>query len=134
LFILNSAGVPSVAQITRIGAPPAPPADTTPPVISSVAASNISTSGATISWATNEASESQVEYGPTIAYGQETTLDSALVTSHSVGLSGLTAGTLYHFRVKSADAAGNLAVSGDFTFTTLLPAAASPIATDGFES
>src|SRR5206468_7054954 len=40
------------------------------------------------------------------------------MTSHSVGLSGLTASTLYHYRVKSKDAAGNLAVSADFTFTT----------------
>ncbi|PYN90404.1 MAG: hypothetical protein DMD89_33675 [Candidatus Rokuibacteriota bacterium] len=130
LFILNSAGVPSVAKITRIGALGVP-ADTTPPVISSVAASNISTSAATITWTTNETSDSQVEYGPTIAYGRETTLDSALVTSHRVGLSGLTAGTLYHYRVKSRDAASNLAVSGDFTFTTPAPLS---IAADGFES
>lgn len=34
------------------------------------------------------------------------------------GLPGLSAGTLYHCRVKSRDAAGNLAVSGDTTFTT----------------
>jgi RHS repeat-associated protein len=59
-----------------------------------------------------------VEYGQTIAYGQSTTLNPALVTAHSQGISGLAAGTLYHYRVKSRDAAGNLAVSGDFTFTT----------------
>jgi hypothetical protein len=41
-------------------------------------------------------------------------LNTALVTSHSQALSGLTAGTLYHFRVRS-----NTVVSGDFTFTTL---------------
>ena len=40
-----------------------------------------------------------------------------MVTSHSQGLSGLTGSTLYHYRVKSKDAAGNPAVSGDFTFT-----------------
>jgi hypothetical protein len=34
---------------------------------------------------------------------------------------GLVANTLYHYRVKSRDAAGNLAVSGDLTFTTLAP-------------
>ena len=33
---------------------------------------------------------------------------------------GLIANTLYHFRVRSRDFAGNLAVSGDFTLTTLL--------------
>ena len=41
-----------------------------------------------------------------------------MVTSHSASLSGLAANTLYHYRVKSRDAAGNLATSGDFTFTT----------------
>jgi hypothetical protein len=33
-------------------------------------------------------------------------------------MSGLSANTPYHYRVKSKDAAGNLAVSGDFSFTT----------------
>jgi len=33
-------------------------------------------------------------------------------------VTGLTASTAYHFRVRSRDAAGNLTVSGDFTFTT----------------
>ena len=44
-----------------------------------------------------------------------------MVTSHSQALSGLTANTLYHYRVKSKDAAGNLATSADFTFTTRAP-------------
>ena len=93
--------------------------DTTAPVISNIAAGGITAASATITWTTNENSDSQVEYGPTTAYGQSTTLNSALVTAHSQGLSGLTSGTLYHYRVKSRDAAGNLAVSGDFTFTTV---------------
>jgi serine/threonine protein kinase len=50
--------------------------------------------------------------------GGTTTLGTAQVTSHSVNLSGLAAGTTYHFRVKSRDAAGNLSVSNDFTFTS----------------
>src|SRR5262249_25532435 len=41
-----------------------------------------------------------------------------MVTSHSVSLGGLAASTVYHYRLKSRDAAGNLATSGDFTFTT----------------
>src|SRR5207302_1454578 len=40
----------------------APPPDTTPPVISGVTAASITTSGAAISWTTNESSDSQVEY------------------------------------------------------------------------
>jgi concanavalin A-like lectin/glucanase superfamily protein/Big-like domain-containing protein len=92
--------------------------DTTPPVISSVASSSVSTTGATIGWTTNEAGDSQVEYGPTTAYGSSTPLNTSQVTTHSQTLSGLAAGTLHHYRVKSRDAAGNLATSGDFTFTT----------------
>ncbi len=93
-------------------------ADTTPPLISNVASSNVAASGATISWTTDEPSDSQVEYGLTTSYGSQTALNINLVTLHSQGLSGLTASTLYHFRVKSKDGAGNPAVSGDFTFTT----------------
>src|SRR5207237_2868725 len=48
------------------------PADTTPPVISNVAASGLTLSSATITWNTNEAADSQVEYGTTTAYGSST--------------------------------------------------------------
>ena len=92
--------------------------DTTAPTISAISASGITASSATISWTTNEASDTQVDYGLTTGYGQSTSLNTALVTSHSSALSGLTAGTLYHYRVRSRDAAGNLALSTDNTFTT----------------
>jgi len=95
--------------------------DNAPPLLSSVASTNLSSSAATITWTTDEASDSQVEYGLTSAYGQVSALASALVTSHSVGLSGLSASTVYHYRVKSRDAAGNLATSADVTFTTAAP-------------
>jgi hypothetical protein len=80
--------------------------------------SGITANGASISWSTNEPSNTQVEYGATTAYGSSTTLNTAMVTAHSASLSGLSANTLYHYRVKSRDAAGNLATSADFTFTT----------------
>src|SRR3989441_769044 len=94
--------------------------DNTPPVISLVSAFNIASSQATISWATNKASDSQVDYGPTMAYGSSTPLNSSLLTAHAVTLTGLLATTTYHYRVKSRDAAGNLATSADFTLTTLI--------------
>jgi RHS repeat-associated protein len=93
--------------------------DTTPPVISDVVAVGITATSATIRWDTNENSDSQVEYGITTAYGQSTPRDPTLMTGHIQDLSGLAPGTQYHFRVKSKDAAGNLAVSQDFTFTTI---------------
>src|SRR5207245_4262550 len=94
--------------------------DTTPPVISLASASNISSAAATITWATNKASDSQVEYGLTMAYGSSTPLNSSLLTAHAVTLTGLLANTPYHYRVKSRDTAGNLATSADFTLTTLI--------------
>lgn len=91
--------------------------DTTAPVISNVQV-NPSTSSAIITWTTDEASDSQVEYGLSSSYGSQTALDTNRVTSHSVTLSGLTAAATYHYRMESKDAAGNLATSGDQMFTT----------------
>ena len=104
---------------TTAAAPP-PPADTTAPTISAVQAGSVTSSGATITWTTNEAANRQVEFGTTTAYGswRRPTPGTPPGTSHSVPLSGLNPNTLYHYRVKSRDAAGNLATSGDFTFTT----------------
>ncbi|HJQ69212.1 MAG TPA: fibronectin type III domain-containing protein, partial [Blastocatellia bacterium] len=93
-------------------------ADTTPPTISAVSASGITANGVSVSWNTNEPGDTEVEYGLTTAYGESTTRNPALVTSHSVVLGGLPSNTLIHYRVKSRDAAGNLAVSGNFSFTT----------------
>ncbi len=93
--------------------------DTTPPVLSNIVTSSITAGGATLTWSTDEASDSQAEFGLTAVYGSTSALNAALDTAHSVSLTGLTNGTLYHLRVRSRDAAGNLAVSGDITFTTL---------------
>jgi len=94
------------------------PADRTAPSISSVTVDNITMNAATVRWTTNENADSQVEYGLTTSYGSLSSLNSNLVTAHATTLSNLTANTLYHFRVRSKDAAGNLAISNDFTFTT----------------
>lgn len=95
--------------------------DTTAPVVSAVSASSVTQTGATVTWTTNESSDSQVEYGSSVSYGNSTTLNTSMVTSHSVALSGLSGGVTYHYRVKSKDAAGNLTTSADNTFTTVTP-------------
>jgi hypothetical protein len=48
------------------------------------------------------------------------------VTNHSEPLTGLTASTLYHYAVYSVDANGNVAASGDNTFTTQAPPDTTP--------
>lgn len=89
----------------------------TGPVISNVQASAQRRS-ASITWTTDVPADSQVEYGTTTSYGSRSSLNTTLVVNHSVGLSGLARFTTYHYRVYSRDAAGQLTVSGDLTFTT----------------
>ncbi|GAI96018.1 unnamed protein product, partial [marine sediment metagenome] len=80
---------------------------TVPLTISDVSASSIGYYGATISWNTNGDATSQVFYdttwhNTTAEYAYDTTEDTDLVTEHSVPLTGLSSGTTYHYRVRSA--------------------------------
>ncbi|MDP2593906.1 MAG: peptidoglycan-binding protein [bacterium] len=86
--------------------------------ITGLAASGITSTGATIGWMTSVGASSQVNYGTTTSYGDSSALDSNLVTSHSVVLSGLAPSTTYHFQAVSA-ATSTTAASSDMTFTTL---------------
>jgi hypothetical protein len=90
----------------------------TGPVISSVSVSGITTVAGIITWTTDVSATSQVEYGTTTSYGTLTTLDSNMVTSHTVSLSGLATNTLYHYRVHSKNSSGVESISGDFAFQT----------------
>src|SRR3989339_351733 len=101
--------------------------DTTAPVISAIGSDTLSTTGARIIWATDEPATSQVEYGLTTSYGTSSTADSTLVTSHSVDITGLTANTLYHYRVKSTDGSNNPATGTDNTFTTPNTSTPAPV-------
>lgn len=103
--------------------------DLTPPTISNIRVINITENSADVLWDTNEPATSRVEYGLTTSYGLSTATLAALVTSHSVPLSGLLPNTLYHFRVFSTDSSGNEAVSVDGTFTTLI-AVPPPVISD----
>ena len=95
--------------------------DTEPPIETQVAAQNVTANSATITWKTYENADSQVVYGVVGGYYplQSAVQDSGQGTmSHSVTLTGLVAGTTYHYRINSRDAAGNLASLADATFTT----------------
>ncbi len=108
-----AAGLPRAFPLDDVEQPP----DVTPPALSGAQAVAITTSGATISWTTDETSDSVVEVGPTSSYG-ETATRSALVTSHGVEISGLSPDTVYHYRVASTDASGNTTVDVDRSFRT----------------
>ncbi len=92
-----------------------------PPVISAIAVSGTETTGATITWTTDELATSEVVYGTTSSYGSTSSVNPTLTTSHSVTLSGLSTDTVYHFAVKSADELGNTTTSSDGTFNTGTP-------------
>jgi len=86
--------------------------------ISGVGANNVSSSSITITWDTDVAATSQVNYGLDGSYGSFSNLSNSLVTSHSVTLVGLTSNTGYHFQVVGTTPDGGSASSGDSTFLT----------------
>jgi hypothetical protein len=86
--------------------------------ISGVSAAGLTASSATIAWTTNIPGSSQVRFGPT-STTLSSPLNSALVTSHTVQLSGLAPATTYRYSVTSAAPLNNQATSADFTFRTL---------------
>jgi hypothetical protein len=112
-----------------------PPPDTTPPVVSNVQAASITSSTAMITWTTDEASDSEVQYDTVsrlwgnYLWGAN---DTNMVTSHSISLTGLNSSTTYHFRVGSIDGSGNgPTVSSELTFTTAAaPDTTPPYATN----
>jgi len=97
-----------------------------PPVITNVGSSSVASGTATITWTTDQASSSVVSYGTTTGYGSTASL-GALVTTHSVVLTGLTANTAYDFDVLSANAANTSSTSTNYTFTTSSNTAPPPV-------
>jgi hypothetical protein len=94
--------------------------NTTPSTLSitSVQAVPATTSTSQIAWTTNVPADSSVDYGTTAAFGSSTPVNSAMVTSHQVTLTGLAAGTTYYYQVSSSDSRGNHGHSGGHSFTT----------------
>ena len=94
--------------------------DTSTPTLTVSEASTPTTSGAAITWTTNERSSTQVEYGVNMNYGALTdeTDTSTRVTEHRAVLTNLQQCTIYHYRTISRDSAGNTLTGDDQTFTT----------------
>jgi len=110
---------PGIAK--KIGATPGE--DVTPPVISEVTVTDITTTSARITWVTNEETDSKVWYGTTtplvVTDSTPKVSSTDLVLNHDLTLSNLTPDTIYYFIVNSTDKAGNNEISEEKTFTTL---------------
>ncbi|MES2470778.1 MAG: fibronectin type III domain-containing protein [Patescibacteria group bacterium] len=100
--------------------------DLTAPVISSIVTSTTNTA-ATITWTTDDLSDTQVEYGPTSSYTASTTLVTTATTSHRVTITGLSSGTTYHYNVRSRNGTDVLGTSTDATFITTTPGPTIPL-------
>ncbi len=101
VFLIDQLKTPAPAVISN---PPitTPTGTTEGPEISEVEYSNITRTGATVTWKTDKESNSLVIYcleGGTLC---ENARDNELVTNHSVNLTNLEQGTSYHITVKSA--------------------------------
>jgi hypothetical protein len=93
------------------------PTTTQAPVVSAVAASSVTANSATITWTTDKAADSEVQYGLN-GYTNTTILNTTMMTQHTASLANLTASTIFHYSVLSRDSSGNRTTSGDFSFTT----------------
>ncbi len=82
-----------------------PPSSTL--VITNVQNGSVTTSSSQVVWTTNVPADSSVDFGTTTAYGTSTPVNSGMVTSHQMTLSGLAAGTTYYYQVNSTDSKGN---------------------------
>jgi len=95
-------------------------ADVTAPTISSVAVSDITSSGATITFMASEGSLGRVLYGVTTDYGYGANEGNNTYTmSKTIVIRGLSADTTYHYLISASDASGNLNSNTDATFTTV---------------
>lgn len=102
----------------RVEGVPSPEASGSVLAMSGVPTVSVVARSAVITWQTNKASDQQVLYGTTAAYGMSTLLDPNLNLSHSQTLIDLLPETTYHYGVKSRDAGGSVVQSADLTFTT----------------
>jgi subtilisin family serine protease/chitodextrinase len=111
----NGPTLSQAIQFTTLAAP-----DTAAPVlIGSPLIQNITHQNVVIRWRTDEASTTAVEFGTDENQLSEIeTNGESLKTSHNMAITGLQADTVYFFRVRSQDAAGNVLTSEVLSFRT----------------
>lgn len=93
--------------------------DQAAPTITDLAAGNVASTTARITWTTDEPADGRVHYRRSgESAWQQTDLDPALATSHAADLAGLAPSSTYEYYARSADAEGNATDSATQTFST----------------
>ncbi|MDD3750103.1 MAG: tetratricopeptide repeat protein [Firmicutes bacterium] len=93
--------------------------DTTPPALWFINLKHLSPTSVEITWMTDESSDSAVEFRLDSDRRQSITVrDDKFTTHHVIRLEDLKPETKYRFKVLSCDLAGNLSVSGEYSFVT----------------
>ena len=104
VVLVSGSIAPAFAQIVP---PVTPPADTTPPVISAIAATSVSSIAENVSWVTNELAVSTFEYGTTTSYGSSASISGGAAIGGTAALTGLAPATTYYYCIHSTDTSGN---------------------------
>ena len=94
-------------------------ADTTPPIIINVNITDITLSSASITWDTDDISDSLVRYGTSSENYMEYVIDEMPVRNHSILLTGLEQNTTYYYVVNSTNPDNLSDQSGEYDFTTV---------------
>ena len=115
-------GLTLVSSAAAVQSPPPPPViDTTPPVLSFVQALAADTT-ATITWTTDEASDSCVKYDVSCGYGEGITIcDANKTVQHKIVLNNLLPAVFYQYQAISTDAANNKSYGEHLNFSTSKP-------------
>ena len=113
------AGRTTTPSVADPGNPVIPTPPTVAPTLSNISVVGKTTTSATIHWEADQFCSGQVNYGTTAAYGSSSTLQTCCQYNwHEQEITGLTANTTYHYRVRSSNGEAQETVSGDYTFTT----------------
>lgn len=109
--------VDAFGNVDALGATHSWVVDTQAPIVSGIATS-ATTNTITVSWTTDEPATTQLRYGLGFTVSQSTAEITALTTTHSVKLSGLSSNSTYTVQVYSRDALGNATLSATRTVKT----------------
>lgn len=92
-------------------------ADVSAPVLSGIGAAPGAVGYAMVSWSSDEPATHEVLFGTSAAALDDTAFVEGYDDAHDVVLTNLSAGVTYYYRVRSVDAAGNVALSPVSSFT-----------------